>query len=92
MVSVECFEMFSSRFHARALKNEKCRSHQDNHDLKLYSLEWPKADEAATKAKMPTGIFANRPRSIARKQKPEPHFLWRRRSNRDFLGSWGELI
>ena len=70
MVSVECFKMFSSRFHAQGLKIEKCRSHHDNHDLKLYSLEWPTADEAATKAKMPTGIFANRRRNIARKQNP----------------------
>ena len=82
MVSVECFEMFSSRFHARALKNEKCRSHQDNHDLKLYSLECPTADEAATKAKMPTGTFANRRRSIARNPT----------SSGAGLGSWGELL
>lgn len=71
MLSVKCFEMFSSPFHARALKIEKYRSYHDKHEFKLYSLEWPTADEAATKAKMPKGIFVNRRKSIARKQKLE---------------------
>lgn len=92
VMSVQCFEMFWSRFHARALKIEKCRSYQDKHELKLYLLEWPTADEAATKAKMPTGIFANRRRSMTRKQKPENPTSSGSGSNRDFLGSWGELV